>query len=339
MSRFFDKIKSGLHKKFVFPLKKKKRLKFARDFDREIIIPSVLFEPRKPKRKRFDLFGMFKPKEFNAPVKGTLSEGDVRYFLDRMKRHYSKKHEGALKFSPEQTSKMVESLNLSKMFEYISSKQRDMLNSLDEDYRNDLLNSISPDVIEGGADRIKQFWKGFELEVELMKKNESEKEMPNKPNNFQQCSHLEVEDVYSKSENPLQDLLDKQKELQDMLVDKRGNQRKFEEMSLRELADFWLINEHAMIDEMHEAIDALGGIKDGIGSASWKNWKKDFDKTKTMTVKDLSEEDMKELKMEVVDMLHFFMNYWISIGGDAKELYNMYFSKHKENIDRQDRGY
>ena len=54
---------------------------------------------------------------------------------------------------------------------------------------------------------------------------------------------------------------------------------------------------------------------------------------------DLSENDKKELYMEWVDILHFFINYAASIGLDAKTAYNYYFAKAEENVQRQKRGY
>ena len=38
-------------------------------------------------------------------------------------------------------------------------------------------------------------------------------------------------------------------------------------------------------------------------------------------------------------MLHFFMNYAVSIGMTPQEMYNMYMSKNEENRERQKRGY
>jgi hypothetical protein len=46
-------------------------------------------------------------------------------------------------------------------------------------------------------------------------------------------------------------------------------------MTIREIMDFWLVNIHALNDEIHEMVDALGGIKDGSGNAVWKYWKID----------------------------------------------------------------
>ena len=58
-----------------------------------------------------------------------------------------------------------------------------------------------------------------------------------------------------------------------------------------------------------------------------------------MKISDLSEDDVKELKMELVDIQHFLFNMMISVGMNAEELYNFYLSKNKENIARQERGY
>ena len=102
---------------------------------------------------------------------------------------------------------------------------------------------------------------------------------------------------------------------------------------------FWHANTHALVDEIHEATDALGGIKDGSGNAIWKYWKKDYSKYSEIKFSDLSESDQLEAKFEIIDILHFFMNMAISIGMTPEEMYNMYMAKNKENRDRQERGY
>jgi hypothetical protein len=113
----------------------------------------------------------------------------------------------------------------------------------------------------------------------------------------------------------------------------------FADMSIRDIMNFWHTNTHALIDEVHEMTDALGGIKDGDGNAVWKYWKSAHKKYENMKISDLSENDRKELYMEWVDILHFFMNYAASIGLDAKTAYNYYFAKAEENKNRQKRGY
>lgn len=154
-----------------------------------------------------------------------------------------------------------------------------------------------------------------------------------------ECKDLEVVDFHSERTgetgiDTLSDILNAQKEMQETTYG-----YDFKGMTLADLREFFHMNNHAMIDEMHEFTDACGGIKDGIGSAFWKKWKKDYAKTSTMKFSDLSDGDQKEAKMELVDMLHFFMNYAAAIGMDGKEMYNFYMAKRQENINRQKNGY
>lgn len=148
------------------------------------------------------------------------------------------------------------------------------------------------------------------------------------------CSTLEIEQLYEKSTDTLGDIMNLQRDTQKNIYG-----RDFENVTLREVMNFWHANTHAIIDEIHEATDALGGIKDGSGNAIWKYWKKDFNKYDNLKFSDLSNSDQLECKFEIIDMLHFFMNYAISIGMTPQEMYNMYMAKNKENRDRQQRGY
>jgi hypothetical protein len=148
------------------------------------------------------------------------------------------------------------------------------------------------------------------------------------------CSELNIEDLYSKSSDTLGDILNLQADTQ-----KNVYGYKFDEMNLREVMGFWHMNTHAMIDEIHEATDALGGIKDGNGNAIWKKWKSAYDTYGSKKFSDLSGDDQLECKFEVIDMLHFFMNYAISIGMTPSEMYNMYMSKNQENRRRQQNNY
>ncbi len=149
-----------------------------------------------------------------------------------------------------------------------------------------------------------------------------------------ECKDLEIQDFYSDSKTHLADIMEHQKKMQEQTYG-----IKFDEMSIKDIMNFWHVNTHAVIDEIHEMTDALGGIKDGSGNAVWKYWKKDHKKYETMKISDLSENDRKELFMEWIDILHFFINYAASIGLDAKTVYNYYFAKAEENKQRQKRGY
>lgn len=149
-----------------------------------------------------------------------------------------------------------------------------------------------------------------------------------------ECANLQIEDLYSQSSDTLGDIMRIQADTQENVYG-----YKFNEMFLSELMSYWHLNNHSMIDEIHEATDSLGGIKDGHGNAVWKRWKGAHESYRTVRFLDLSEGDQLECKFEVIDMLHFFMNYAISIGMTPEEMYNMYMSKNKENRDRQARGY
>ena len=153
-------------------------------------------------------------------------------------------------------------------------------------------------------------------------------------NTDNKCAELEIEDLYSQSTDTLGDILNLQSETQRTIYGYN-----FEEMSLRELMEFWHMNNHALIDEIHEATDALGGIQDGDGNAIWKRWKKAYASFSDKKFSDLSSSDQLECKFEIIDMLHFFMNYAASIGMTPQEMYNMYMSKNQENRKRQQNNY
>ena len=159
-------------------------------------------------------------------------------------------------------------------------------------------------------------------------------------NTDNQCADLNIEDLWSKRLNSP----DAADTLGDILNLQANTQRvvygyDFENMDLRELMNFWHMNNHALIDEIHEATDALGGIKDGDGNAIWKRWKKAYAGFANKKFSDLSQSDQIECKFEIIDILHFFMNMAVSIGMTPQEMYNMYMSKNEENRARQSRGY
>jgi predicted DNA-binding protein YlxM (UPF0122 family) len=152
-------------------------------------------------------------------------------------------------------------------------------------------------------------------------------------NSDNSCADLKVEDHYSKVSDTFKLIYEKQIELQKRLG------YDFKDWSLKEISEFWMVNKHALSDELNEMFDALGGIKDGIGPAAWKYWKKDNSKAKDLKISDMSESDRLELFYEWIDGLHFYMNFAISIGMTSKDIVNLYMAKNSENHDRQKRGY
>ena len=157
-------------------------------------------------------------------------------------------------------------------------------------------------------------------------------------NTDNQCKDLIVENDYVKSTHHLEKLMTLQKNTQENVYG-----YDFANLTLGQIKDFWLWNTRAIEDEISEAYDALGGVSNNgetsIGNAVWKPWKSNHKKGYSMKVTDLSPEDQKELKMELVDIQHFLFNMMISVGMTAEELHNFYLSKNKENIARQERGY
>jgi hypothetical protein len=152
------------------------------------------------------------------------------------------------------------------------------------------------------------------------------------------CAHLEVEDVFNESKNTLADLYNLQKDIQENVYG--YNFEELREKPLNEFRQFFDWNYHAIQDELRETFDALGGIKDGIGNGVWKPWKKSFhEKAPNMTFNSLTDDDKKELQMELIDIQHFLFNMMLASGLTPPDLMNMYFAKNKENRERQKRGY
>jgi hypothetical protein len=152
-------------------------------------------------------------------------------------------------------------------------------------------------------------------------------------NTDNKCSELEVNDFHTGTEDTLGLIYNKQKELQERYG------FNFENWSIKQIVDFWMVNKHALGDELNEMFDAIGGINDGIGSAGWKYWKGKNKETEKMKISDLSESDKLELYYEWIDGLHFYMNFAISIGMTSKDIVNLYMAKQQENHRRQDSGY
>ena len=156
--------------------------------------------------------------------------------------------------------------------------------------------------------------------------------------NFQECAHLEVEDVFSESKNTLGDLYNLQKDIQENVY--KYDFKKIQDGPLDQMRSFFDWNYHAIQDELRETFAALGGVKDGVGNAVWKPWKKAFHtEVPNMSFSAMSESDKKELQMELIDIQHFLFNLMLATGMTAADLMNMYFAKNKENRDRQLRGY
>ena len=162
-------------------------------------------------------------------------------------------------------------------------------------------------------------------------------------NTDNKCKDLKVKDYYNENGyeengNSLSDLYLLQENTQNMYFEKQGKKH-FKEFNIGDLIDFLMVNNHAIIDELHEMMDAVGGIEDGVGNAAWKPWKSKNPEIRKTKLSDLTPGDLKELKMEFIDVMHFVFNAGLAIGVTPKEFYNYYLSKNEENWDRQKNNY
>lgn len=113
--------------------------------------------------------------------------------------------------------------------------------------------------------------------------------------------------------NTLADVFEAQKELNEKTIPHLYAMLK-ENPSEREI---WLIRyELAMRMEMAEMIESL----------HWKWWKH-------------QETDWDNVKIELVDILHFWVSMCTVAGLEADEVIALYFKKNKLNHKRQDQGY
>jgi hypothetical protein len=150
------------------------------------------------------------------------------------------------------------------------------------------------------------------------------------------CSNLLIENKYKDANgDTLGDLFNLQKNIQENIY---GYNFDAIRATLGDLKEFVNWNEEAIRDEFRELAEALGGVN-SHGSAIWKPWKKTHREAKAKLYSDLTPEEIKELKFEFIDLLHFMLNIAIAIGLTPEEIYNMYYAKNIENINRQKNGY
>ena len=83
-------------------------------------------------------------------------------------------------------------------------------------------------------------------------------------NTDNKCKDLKVKDYYSENGyeakgNSLNDLYLLQENTQNMYFEKQGKKH-FKEFNIGDLIDFLMVNNHAIIDELHEMMDAVGNL-------------------------------------------------------------------------------
>lgn len=100
-------------------------------------------------------------------------------------------------------------------------------------------------------------------------------------------------------------------------LNQRINPSLYQDIQDPEVKRKWFMNfELALRQECSEAIDSL----------QWKWWKK-------------TEDDWDNIKIELVDMLHFWVSMCTVAGLSAEDVIRLYFKKNDLNHKRQDEGY
>ena len=88
-------------------------------------------------------------------------------------------------------------------------------------------------------------------------------------------------------------------------------------LNVNELPNEWLMNyAKAMKEELTELDEEL----------LWKWWSKD-------------EIDMQNIRVELIDILHFLVSAMMCAGLDADKVFDIYQQKHAVNLKRQDTNY
>lgn len=158
--------------------------------------------------------------------------------------------------------------------------------------------------------------------------------------NFDQKSVIEMK--YNNDHDTLGTMLEMQKELQNHFQEKRKkNNPNFPDVNnmktLGEIYDFINFSMMALQDEYREVVDALPGthtFTQKERSALWKIWKSKNKEMRERKLSDLSPEELQDLKFEVCDMFHLFMNIMLAIGMTSKDMYECYMIKNTENKKR-----
>ena len=151
------------------------------------------------------------------------------------------------------------------------------------------------------------------------------------------------ERVRSTHATPMQHMLNMQEDLQKVYTAKHGRCPAPSEVTTKgELLDSLFDMKQAYDDEFRELIEAVHGMSRPASerSSGWKKWKGDYDKIRAEGINEnLTDDDIVERDMEMIDSFHFFLNKLLLLGIDEEKLYVYYNLKNKENHDRQDKGY
>ncbi len=144
--------------------------------------------------------------------------------------------------------------------------------------------------------------------------------------------------------DPLQVMLDMQRHLQIRLAnDKPETNRHPDSLETAGEVLAWLRNQDIISQQNSQrAIYFFGGMSNGkkklllYGNLGRNVILKCNPK---INLEDLSPKDQLEIKFELIDQFHFFMNKFIALGMSAEEIFKLYYLKNAKNFTHQDQGY
>ena len=158
---------------------------------------------------------------------------------------------------------------------------------------------------------------------------------------IKECNKI-YSDLLSEGKDPLEYMLNAQNSLQVHLSETvEGNKCPDDLSKIGEIYDWLRDNKVALDDEFREVVDALPGMNlpEKDRSALWKKWKANHLKLREKDISELEPNELKELKFELIDMWHFFMNMMLGLRISSKELFTYYYYKNLENIRRYNSKY
>lgn len=158
---------------------------------------------------------------------------------------------------------------------------------------------------------------------------------------IKECNKI-YSDLLSEGKDPLEYMLNAQNSLQVHLSETvEGNMCPDDLSKIGEIYDWLRDNKVALDDEFREVVDALPGMNlpEKERSALWKKWKANHLKLREKDISELEPNELKELKFELIDMWHFFMNMMLGLRISSKELFTYYYYKNLENIRRYNSKY
>lgn len=125
------------------------------------------------------------------------------------------------------------------------------------------------------------------------------------------------------------DVLKAQRRLQERIYESMDKDFKPVSETEAEFLECFRFNTEADLAENEEIRDRL----------PWKEWKKEHRERIADGVPLLAEERL-EIKYELIDKLHFWLNMAIRVGFTSwEEIETYYWAKNKENLNRQERSY